>query len=218
MRNMSASLTTEQCVSFQKTVTRRNGWWNIARGEIVQLVEKGQGLKRGEHVRKLHKIQVLSARPEQLNILLKLPEYGRREMIAEGFPQMEPAEFVKMYCDKNSCTADVWVNRIAFRYYLTPLPDLTLAVPLTVAKCPLCGKQITIAPDGWVEDQNGMNVCDSYTSWCQEEPDMEDEQAYRAFEESHADMFNQPYVYLLQMYEVIDRWLSKTFRFELEEA
>lgn len=43
-------------------------------------------------------------------------EYGRREVIREGFPDLTPAEFVAMYCRHNGCTPETVVTRLAFSY------------------------------------------------------------------------------------------------------
>lgn len=40
-RNMSFALTTDQVKDRVKTVTRRNGWWFLKPGDIVNAVKKG---------------------------------------------------------------------------------------------------------------------------------------------------------------------------------
>ena len=113
---MSFSMTTEQVRNRTKWVTRRLGWMNIKLGEVHQAIEKGQGLKKGEHVMVICKIIPLSSHWEPLRRLLDDPVYGKWEVIREGFPEMSPAEFVEMFCEHNKCTPDIWVNRIEFRY------------------------------------------------------------------------------------------------------
>lgn len=66
MRQMSFSLTTPQVLARTKTVTRRIGWWYLRRGQILRAIEKGQGLKKGEKVRLLGFIRILSTRTERL--------------------------------------------------------------------------------------------------------------------------------------------------------
>ncbi len=47
---MSFRLTAEQMRARTKTVTRRLGWSSLKPGDIVQPVEKAQGLRKGEKV------------------------------------------------------------------------------------------------------------------------------------------------------------------------
>ena len=43
-------------------------------------------------------------------------EYGQEECIKEGFPEMEPADFVNFYCRSIRCTPDTVVHRMEFEY------------------------------------------------------------------------------------------------------
>ena len=112
---MSFSLTTEQCRNKSKTVTRRIGWSNLKRGDRVQQVEKGQGLKKGERVKKIHVIECVSNRREAIGQMLD-PEYGRKECALEGFAGTSGLWFVSMFCNHNKCSTWKIVNRIEFRY------------------------------------------------------------------------------------------------------
>jgi hypothetical protein len=116
MKNMSFFLTTAQARAKKKTVTRRLGWANLKPGERVQQVEKGQGLKKGEHPVKIHVVECVSNDRERLNEMIVNYSYGWRECEREGFPQMTPEAFVKMFCKHNKCTRRKTVNRIVFRY------------------------------------------------------------------------------------------------------
>jgi hypothetical protein len=110
-RNMSFSITTEQVRRREKTVTRRLGWWNLEPGEIVNAIEKGMGLKKGEKVKKLATIEVRMATAVRLDSMTK------RECILEGFPDMRPRDFVRMFCETHKgCTPKTFVNRIMFNY------------------------------------------------------------------------------------------------------
>lgn len=212
MRNMSVSKTIAQCRAFEKTVTRRNGWWNLQAGEILQLVEKAQGLKLGEKVKHIHKIQVIEARVETLDTILTLPEYGRLEMIREGFPEMPAKEFVEMYCKMNKCGPRTMVNRISFRYYLDPANlDLALAVPAKIATCPHCEKNLTIHPDGYYLTHDGSMACDSFTTWCQSEPLSDNSDDWDLFDKSH-QWENGNWEAISTK---IENWLLDTFRFEI---
>lgn len=110
MRNMSFMLTPEQLRARTKDVTRRLGWWNVMRGELVQAVLQCQGLKKGETVTKLCVIKILDARSEPLNRITA------QDVIREGFPKLTKREFIDLFCRANKCKPDVVVNRIEFEY------------------------------------------------------------------------------------------------------
>lgn len=110
MRNMSFWLTTPQMRAKTKTVTRRFGWAFLKDGERVCAVVKGMGLKKGKKVERIYAIDIVSTRWEPLNAITKA------ECIKEGFPDMEPAEFVAMMCQYHGCKSNEEVNRIEFEY------------------------------------------------------------------------------------------------------
>jgi hypothetical protein len=112
MRNISFSLTTPQVRAREKDVTRRIGWWFLKPGDILQPIEKGQGLKKGEHVVKVGgPIRVVSTRREQLC------KMKRSDLPREGFPQIRfKHDFVQMFCRHNGCEPTTEVNRIEFEY------------------------------------------------------------------------------------------------------
>ncbi len=109
-RNMSFAMTTRQFREKTKNVTRRFGWWNLKPGEVVEGVEKGMGLKKGERIVKLGQIVILSTRTEPLNAITQ------DDCIREGFPDLTPEQFVDMLCRHYGCRADQTINRIEFGY------------------------------------------------------------------------------------------------------
>ena len=109
-RNMSFMLTTEQFKNQTKTVTRRLGWDFIKPGDIVNGCEKCQGLRKGEKIKKLGQIRIISTVANKLKFIT--PEDCARE----GFPEMAPEEFIEFFCRHNKCTPDTYVNRIEFEY------------------------------------------------------------------------------------------------------
>ena len=121
-RYMSFALTTQQIRDSAKSVTRRLGWADLQPGELLWAVEKAQGLKKGEKVKRIRMIRVQSVRREHLDALLPGRRYSMHpsdawiEVCREGFPDMTPAGFVAMFCKANKCAADVMVNRIEFGY------------------------------------------------------------------------------------------------------
>lgn len=108
---MSFMLTTEQIINETKTVTRRNGWKFLKPGDVLMAVEKCQGLKKGEKIKPIKPIRVISTHPELLRGITK------EEVIMEGFPDMTTGEFVEMFCKTHKgCTPDNVINRIEFEY------------------------------------------------------------------------------------------------------
>lgn len=121
MRNISFALTKEQIKDRSKTVTRRVGWRSLRVGELLQGVEKCQGLKKGETISRLAVIAVTDVRLEPLDRMITDFDYGFSECAKEGFadhPQlMWPTEFVEFFCKShNGCTPTTEVTRIEFRY------------------------------------------------------------------------------------------------------
>lgn len=116
MRSMSFSLTTEQFYNRSKTVTRRLGWANLRPGDLFCGVVKGQGIRKGEHVQRIHVAKCVSNRPEPLGLMMHSPSYGAVETILEGFPKMTAFAFVDMFCQHNGCKSWTTVQRIEFSH------------------------------------------------------------------------------------------------------
>jgi hypothetical protein len=114
---MSFSMTTEAVRNHTKTVTRRLGWNDLRPGTLLWACEKCQGLKKGEKVKKLVLIRVVSVRREKLVELerLSLAEQAL-EMAREGFPHMTVPEFLFMFHRHNKTRRFTPVNRIEFEY------------------------------------------------------------------------------------------------------
>lgn len=125
-RRMSCVLTTEAVRARTKTVTRRHvsTWKNLRPGDRLTLVEKAMGLPKGAK-------QVVLAEVEIVGVEI-WPLEGVSlgdELVREGFPDMEPDDFVAMWAESHgygrgrlSCGAlrlellDVPVRRIEWRY------------------------------------------------------------------------------------------------------
>jgi hypothetical protein len=114
---MSFSMTTEAVRDRSKTVTRRLGWWNLQPGTILQAVEKAQGLEKGEHVKPICVIRVVSVHPEDLRDI----KFYANDTAREGFPELSPWQFVEMFDKANGCGIAARVNRIEFEY-VAPSP------------------------------------------------------------------------------------------------
>ena len=109
-RNMSFQLTTQQVKNESKSVTRRFAWWFLKPGDVLNACEKCMGLKKGEKINKLKTIRVISTRKEPLSAITK------EDCILEGFPEMEPQDFINMLTRHYKCEPDKPVNRIEFEY------------------------------------------------------------------------------------------------------
>jgi hypothetical protein len=110
--NISFSLTTPQVLNRTKFVTRRLGWEELQVGQRLVAIEKGQGLKKGEKVRRLCTIKVLEVRREPLNAITQ------EDVTLEGFPDMTREEFIKFFCKANRCQPTTIITRIRFGYVL----------------------------------------------------------------------------------------------------
>ena len=103
-------MTTEQIKNRTKTITRRLGWLFLKERELVQAVEKCQGLKKGERVKRLAVIRINHI------MRIKLCFIPTDDCAKEGFPEMSPEQFIRMFCKANKCKRDVQVTRIDFEY------------------------------------------------------------------------------------------------------
>jgi hypothetical protein len=120
---MSCFHTQQQVRNRTKTVTRREGWSDLKPGEEFWMVEKAQGLKKGEKIKRIALCRCKSNWPEPLNWMLFFA-YGLKEARLEGFPEMTGAQFVEMFCRHMGGEPDQVVNRIAFEYVAPRRPAL----------------------------------------------------------------------------------------------
>lgn len=122
MRNMSFSLTADQVLSGNKTVTRRIGWCTLKPGDRLRPVRKCMGLKAGEKVEVLRDpVRVVSIRREPLRAMVDDLDYGFLECEREGFGEHpvyhDPDAFVDWFCATHrGCTPNTIVTRIEFAY------------------------------------------------------------------------------------------------------
>ena len=109
-RNMSFAMTMDQFRMRTKTVTRRFGWWFLKPGDEVRGVEKTMGLLKGERVRSLGMVRIVSVRAEPLDSIIQ------EDVYREGFPEWTPAQFVQMMVEHYHIDPGATVNRIQFEY------------------------------------------------------------------------------------------------------
>ena len=138
--NISFSATTDQVRQHRKHVTRRVDkslrLSKLKPGTILLGIEKGQGIKKGEHVVKLDRIEILEVNRELVSEIVRSPfrvlpkeiinqyllsPYLLSEMTLEGFPNQTSFEFVKTFCRINpKCTPDTEITRVLFDYVEVP--------------------------------------------------------------------------------------------------
>lgn len=110
MRNVSFTLTTQQILDRTKTVTRRTGWKWSKPGMLLMGCKKVMGRRKFEPIENLAIIRVTNVRTERLDAITA------DDVRAEGFPGMDPAEFVAMFCTCMGCFPETEVRRIEFTY------------------------------------------------------------------------------------------------------
>ena len=124
-RLMSVAYTEQAVIERRKTVTRRKGWWLdkngkrlLVPGDHLTLCRKVMGRKAGEPLVRLAEVWVYDVRREPLDALWTgNTDYGAREMVAEGFPDMDPREFARIYfAEAQGIDASEDVTRIEYRY------------------------------------------------------------------------------------------------------
>lgn len=131
---MSVSMTEQAVIERRKTVTRRKGWWLdkhgrrlLNPGDRLTLCRKVQGRKPGEPLVRLAEVEVVSVAREPLWELTRRDyattyppaptAYASREVAREGFPGMDPAEFVeRFFLVAQGMKTDDDVTRIEWRY------------------------------------------------------------------------------------------------------
>jgi len=110
MRHMSFFATQQQMRDKTKTETSREGWHNLRVGDVLWAIEKGQGLKKGEHVKRIGKIRVTAHGWAPLNTITQ------DAVIREGFPHWTPEQFVEFYCQSRKVTPDHIRHWIRFEH------------------------------------------------------------------------------------------------------
>ena len=135
-RLMSVAFTEDAVRERRKTVTRRKGWWEDSRGRRIlkpgdrltlcrkvmgRTHKDADGYWTTDPLVKVAEVEVVSVRRETLDMLcisqMESGLYGVHEVAREGFPGMEPAEFIVRFFIE---AQDMWwtdeVTRIEFRY------------------------------------------------------------------------------------------------------
>jgi len=109
VRLISYSMTEEQFLDGSKDITRRLGWRSLVAGDRLMAVQKAMGLKKGEKVKRLGPIEVVSVRSERLEAITD------DDVRREGFPGRDAQWFIAFFCKHMKCTPQTIVTRIEFR-------------------------------------------------------------------------------------------------------
>lgn len=108
---MSVSLTEPQVLARTKTVTRRLGWTYLKPGDRLTLCRKVMGRRKGEPLVRITEVEVVDVSREPLCDILPA------EVIAEGFPDWLPGDFIDFFCRTHKgCQPWTEVTRIEWRY------------------------------------------------------------------------------------------------------
>lgn len=116
-RLMSVAMTADAVIERRKTVTRRKGWVFLKPGDTLTLCRKVQGRKPGEPLERLAEVEVVSVSRESLAALGMDLTYGQHEVEREGFPGMDPVDFVnRFFVEAQGIYGEEYVTRIEWRY------------------------------------------------------------------------------------------------------
>lgn len=120
-RLMSVSFTEQAVIERRKHVTRRKGWSMLSPGDRVTLCRKVMGRRQRdgfvEPLVRLAEVEIVGVRRERLDLMISDPEYGSAEVALEGFPGMEPVEFIhRFFTHAQGLPAEAVVTRVEWRY------------------------------------------------------------------------------------------------------
>lgn len=153
-RLMSVAYTEQAVVDRIKHVTRRKGWSMLSPGDRVTLCRKVQGRRRAsgyvEPLVRLAEVEILGVRRERLDLMITDPVYGAAEVAAEGFPGMEPVEFIhRFFTHAQGIPAEAVITRVEWRYLdaCDECGHVFNGSPITlrggVARCYVCEHEAT---------------------------------------------------------------------------
>ena len=117
-RLMSVAYTAQAVRDRTKTVTRRKGWLFAKPGDRITLCRKVMGRTKGEPLERIVDVEVVHVQRHPLSALLTAdPQEARDEVTMEGFPGMEPADFIRtFFIEAQGMSAADMVTRIEWRY------------------------------------------------------------------------------------------------------
>lgn len=107
---MSVRETEAQVRDRSKTETRRLGWRFLEPGARLTLCPKVRGRRPGEELERLVEVEVTAVEQQ------RLWEISQEDVIAEGFPDWTPEQFVEFFCETFKVQPYVVVTVIRWRY------------------------------------------------------------------------------------------------------
>lgn len=107
---MSVSLTEDAVQARRKTVTRRLGWKQLEVGDRLTLCRKVMGRRKDEPLVRICDVEVVGVRREQLD------DITAGDVLAEGFDDLDPIQFITFFCKHMRCDPWTLVTRIEWRY------------------------------------------------------------------------------------------------------
>lgn len=110
MRRGSFKHTGPQMRGRTKHETRRLTWLWAKPGIRVLAVSQCRGLRKGQSPEVFGVIEIVAVRRERLDAI------DQAGVIAEGFPELTPAEFVAMFCRHMRCRPSTKVTAVRFRH------------------------------------------------------------------------------------------------------
>jgi hypothetical protein len=109
-RYISFSANLEPVLNQTKTVTRRLNWKALKPNTVLIAAKKTLGLKKGETIQTICKIQVIRVTREKLN------QIQPDDLIKEGHPDWTQQQFIQHFCQIYKIQPDQEITRIEFRY------------------------------------------------------------------------------------------------------
>jgi hypothetical protein len=117
--NVSFAWTTKAFMEDRKTVTRR--MWHPGKfqiGQLLMAIEKGQGIRAGERVRRLDVIEVVGLVEERVDAI------PASDLALEGGMWRDTEDFITMFCSGNGCNRGATCIRMEFRRLRVPAEAL----------------------------------------------------------------------------------------------
>jgi hypothetical protein len=125
-RLMSVAFTEQAVRDRTKTVTRRKGWQMLKPGDRLTLCRKVMGRRPGEPLVRIADVEVVSVERQPLRSIgncvchpwpVNEGTYSATELEREGFPGMDPDQFVLRYfIEAQGMQWTDLVTRIEWRY------------------------------------------------------------------------------------------------------
>tara|TARA_R110000782_G_scaffold259110_2_gene349300 strand:+ start:13482 stop:13832 length:351 start_codon:yes stop_codon:yes gene_type:complete len=105
--------TPSQIRTKTKTVTRRNNWRHAKIGMQLRGVNR-LPTKQNPHPKTICFVEITAVD------LVRVRDIDQADCDAEGFPELDPIEFIALYCTIHKKKPHDWITRIEFEYIRRP--------------------------------------------------------------------------------------------------